>query len=332
MRKFCFTRAWALVLVMALIAAVVGCAPEKEPGGEITLGVIKALGTVSPYVAQAQGYFEEEGVEVRLVEFPDGPSMMEAFASGSLDVAIGGLAPAAIWRSRGIDIRIVAAANSGGHLILTREELGLTDISDLEGRRVATPRTGSVTDTLFRAYALTTLAGLDPDRDLKISPGMAPDAMPAALFLTREIDACVTWEPFAAQALSQFQGAQVLFNFNSEWKKSHGSSYPVNVVSATAEMIGPRRDDLRALLIAHRRTQDFIESELATANEIIARELTLDPSVIGSARQNVEFTFSVDPDQAMVILKMVRSLGYVEQLPEPGDLFFLQLQEEISSP
>ena len=47
------------------------------------------------FVAQELGYFEEAGLNVELLEFSDGSAMMEAFAAGELDVAMGGIGPAA---------------------------------------------------------------------------------------------------------------------------------------------------------------------------------------------------------------------------------------------
>lgn len=321
-----------VLLLVGVLLSLSGCGDPAVSDGKVTVGVIRALGTISPYVAERQGFFEEVGLEVELVEFSDGPSMMEAFASGHLDVAYGGLAPAAIWRGRGIPLRIVAATNSGGHVVLTTEDLDLETLSDLKGMKVATPRTGSVTDTLFRAYALKSLAGLDPDGDLEISPGMPPDAMPAALYVTREIDACVTWEPFAAQALDQFDDARVLFNFSQHWKEKYGQSYPVNVVSATESFISDSREALESLLRAHHRTQEFINQEVETANRLIGTELNLSEEVIARARENVGFDFRVDEDQAMTILLMVRDLGYLEEMPNPEDLFYLEVQNGICPP
>ncbi len=331
MSAFSWRGALCLLLILALGLGALGCGKTgtEEDDTQVRIGVIKALGTISPYLSKEMGFFDEEGLDVEIVEFSDGPTMMEGFASGHLDMAYGGLAPAAIWNARGIPLRIVASANSGGHVIVVRQGGGVDSLEDLAGCRVATPSTGSVTDTLFRAYALGQLAGLDPDQDLSISPGMPPDAMPVALLLTREVDAIVTWEPFSARALLEFDEAHILFNFNQHWNDTYGSSYPVNVVSATESMIADRPLVLEKMLRAHYATQNFINSEPVRASEAIADELGLSVDIVTLARDNVEFTFDVSLDDAMTVLGFVHSLGYIDDLPLPGDLFDLSFQDRV---
>ena len=317
-----------LLVTVILCLMTFGCRSDATTPDESSLrvGVIKALGTISPYVARDLNYFDEAGLDVQIIDFQDGPTMMEAFVSGGIDIAYGGIAPAAIWHAQGVDLQVVAATNSGGHLILTRDDSALQELSDLAGHRVATPRTGSVTDTLFRALVLGRLAGLDPERDVTIFPGMAPADMPSALLLTREVDAIVTWEPFAAMCLAQYEGARILFSFPAYWQEQHGSSYPVNVVSARHDLIEKRRDLLVTFLAAHRRTQDFINADREKANAIIAQELGLDSELIALARSQLDFTYELNIDDCLEILSYAHELGYLEQLPDAEKLFDLSFQ------
>jgi NitT/TauT family transport system substrate-binding protein len=287
------------------------------------VGVIKALGTVTPYIARQLGYFAEAGLDVEIVDFQDGPTMMEAFVSGNIDITYGGIAPAAIWRAQGVKLKVVAATNSGGHLILVREDSGLSALADLKGKKVATPRTGSVTDTMFRGLVLRDLLGADPERDLAIFAGMAPADMPAALLLTREVDAIVTWEPFAAACLLQYGGARVLFSFPDYWHQTHGRDYPVNVVAAHEDLIRTRPQDLKRFLEIHVRTQRFINAEVDKANALIAAELGLEVPVIARARPNLGFTWEVEVEDCMVILGYAQALGYIKALPQAAELFDL---------
>jgi hypothetical protein len=50
----------------------------------IKVGTNRALGTVTPYVGRDKGIFQEHGVNVEIVDFvdfEDGSTLMEAFAS-----------------------------------------------------------------------------------------------------------------------------------------------------------------------------------------------------------------------------------------------------------
>src|SRR5580704_10884266 len=136
-----------------------------DPGSadqKIRVGTNRALGTVVPFVANSKGFFKQQGLQVDVVDFADG-SPIEAFASGQLDIALLGIAPSAIWQGQGVDLKVVAAANGGGHVLLTRSDSGIDNLEELKGRKVATPKPGTVTDTLFRTHLVKEIAQLDPE-------------------------------------------------------------------------------------------------------------------------------------------------------------------------
>src|ERR1700684_2322495 len=143
------------VLATAILAGLKLHSANRAAGGvsptapkTVRVGTNRALGTVIPFVAKSKGYFQQQGLQVDVVDFADG-SPMEAFASGQLDIALLGIAPSAIWQGQGVSLKVVAAANGGGHVLLTRTDSGINNLQQLKGRKVATPKPGTVTDTLF---------------------------------------------------------------------------------------------------------------------------------------------------------------------------------------
>jgi NitT/TauT family transport system substrate-binding protein len=251
---------------------------------------------------------------------------MEAFAAGHVDVALLGIAPAAIWRGRGLPLKVIAAANGGGHVLLTRDDTGIAGPAGLRGRKVATPKPGTVVDTLFRAHVLRELAKLDPEKDLTIIPGVAPADMPAALLVSREVDAVITWEPFASQAEAEYKGARVLFDAAAEWRKAHPAAplYPVNVVIARQDLIDKRAQDLRRFLEAYEDALRFINGRPDEANLVIAREIRLDPQIVVAARRRIDFGSRIDVAAALRTLAWSKQLGYLKEIPTEAALFDLR--------
>jgi NitT/TauT family transport system substrate-binding protein len=324
------TKGWATIVIAALIS-VIGAGPTlaaKKPAdtGVIKIGTNRALGTVTPYVGQVRGIFAKQGVTVEIVDFSDGSTLMEAFASGQLDIAFLGIAPTAIWKSKGVPLKVVAAANGGGHVLMTRQDTGIKDVRGLKGKKVATPKPGTVVDTLLRAYIIRKVANLDPEKDLQIVPGVAPADMPAALFVAREVDAGITWEPFASQAEAKFKNARVLYDAAAEWKKKHPKSahfYPTNVVIARQSFIDHRGEELKRFLAAYVETIDFINKNPAEANQIIAKEIKLDAAIVAKARKRIDYTAGVDVPAAFETLEWSRQLGYLKEIPSKNKLFDL---------
>jgi NitT/TauT family transport system substrate-binding protein len=283
------------------------------------------LGTVIPFVAKSKGFFQQQGLQVEVVDFADG-SPMEAFASGQLDIALLGIAPSAIWQSQGVGLKVVAAANGGGHVLLTRTDTGINDIQGLKGKKVATPKPGTVTDTLFRAHIVEDLAKLDPEKDIQIIPNVAPGDMPTALFVSREVDAAITWEPYASEAEQKFKNAKVLFDSAAEWRKSNPGSdqlYPVNVVIASQSFIDSHPGDLRQFLVAYVQAIQFVNSKPDEANKIIGDELQLDTAVIANARRRIDYTWHVDIAASLKTLEWSRQTGYLKEVPPAAKLFDL---------
>jgi NitT/TauT family transport system substrate-binding protein len=322
----------AVLLIMALL--LTACAKEggdKDAAGDNTktadekptvkIGAIKALGTITPYIAQQKGFFEEAGISVEIVDFADGSALGEAFAASGLDIALMGVAPTATWQSKGVDLKIVASANGGGHVILTREDTGINSIEDLKGHIIAEPNPGTVTDTLLRDYILPN-AGLDPEEDVQILSGLKPADMAASLAVTGEVDAIITWEPFSTQALQQYEGLKLLYDSAQVIKDATGAEalYPVNVVSASGSLISENPDLLQSFMDAYKKTIDFINTDPG-ANAEIAKALELEEDVIAKSRERVDFTYKIDAKGLLETLKWANDLGYLEKLPTQEELF-----------
>ncbi|MDR3734675.1 MAG: ABC transporter substrate-binding protein [Acidobacteriaceae bacterium] len=297
-----------------------------NPAKVIRIGTNRALGTVTPYVARDKNLFLQQGLQVEIVDFNDVTTLMEAFSSGQLDVALVGIAPSAIWQGKGVGLKVVAAANGGGHVLLTRTDTGIDTLKQLKGKKVATPKPGTVTDTLFRASILENLAKLDPDKDIQIVPNMSAADMPTVLFVSREVDAAITWEPFASQAEARYKNAKVLYDASAQWRTAHPDSkqlYPVNVVIARQGFIDARPDDLRRLLAAYSQAIQFINDHPEEANELISHEIQLDKAVVTAARRRIDYTARVDVDASLQTLQWSKQLGYLKAVPAPSQLFDL---------
>lgn len=305
---------------------------SEETGGEnseaaggdnvIRVGSILALGTATPFVAQENGLFEGSDISIEVTQFADGSALMEAFAAGELDVALSGVIPVATWISKGIDMKVVASANGGGHVLMTRKDTGITSVEDLKGKTIAEPNIATVTDALLRSKILGD-AGLDPDMDVTLIPGMKPADMATVLMVTKEVDAMITWEPFAAQAEKDYEDIVVLYDSAKEIKEETGSSafYPVNVVAANQEFIDNRPEDLEKFLDIYKQTVDYINNDPGS-NVVLGKVLDMDEATIQSARERIDYTFDIDEAGTLETLQWAADLGYIDKVPDKSEIFY----------
>ncbi|MDO4345102.1 MAG: ABC transporter substrate-binding protein [Eubacteriales bacterium] len=315
-------RALSMILAAAVTAGSLGTFASAEESEPIRVGSILALGTATPFVAVENGLFNQGDVEIEVTEFSDGAALMEAFAAGELDIAIGGIIPVATWISKGVDMKIVASANGGGHVLMTREDTGITSVEELKGHMIAEPSVATVTDALLRSKILGD-AGLDPEMDVTLIPGMKPADMATVLMATKEVDAMITWEPFAAQAEAMYDDIVVLYDTPEVIKEETGSDafYPVNVVAASQDFIDNREDDLEAFLAAYKETVDFLNEDEG-ANAVLAKVLELDEEIIESARKRIDYTYDIDQEASVETLKWAEALGYIDEVASAEELFW----------
>ncbi|MDD2957638.1 MAG: ABC transporter substrate-binding protein [Lachnospiraceae bacterium] len=293
-------------------------AEETEP---IQVGTLLSLGTATPLAAEQLNYFSDAGLNVEVREFADGAAIMEAFAAGELDMALVGIAPAATWYNRGAKLQVVAGANGGGHVVMTREDTGINTVEDLAGKLVAEPSIATVTDAMLRSKILAP-AGIDPNMDVTLISGMKPADMATALMATKEVEAMITWEPYASLALQDYDDIKIVYDAAPEIQKETGSEhfYPGNVLIASTDFIEESPDLLESYLAVHKQTIEYLNTDEG-ANALLAGLLELDESVVESARERTDFQYDLNPEAAMEILQWSVDQSYLDELPDQTEFF-----------
>ncbi len=93
---------------LSFLAAIGAPARAAEPV-VARVGYIPIIGAAPVFVADREGRLAAKGVKLAYTTFESGPHAIQALASGTIDVYVAGVAPLAVARSKGIDIRVVAA-------------------------------------------------------------------------------------------------------------------------------------------------------------------------------------------------------------------------------
>ena len=99
----------ALTVLVGLLAGLAASLPAAAQPIPVRIGVIPVIGAAPVFVARGEGWLKEAGLEPSFTVFESGPNMIQALASGTIDVYVAGIAPLAVARTKGIDVRVVAA-------------------------------------------------------------------------------------------------------------------------------------------------------------------------------------------------------------------------------
>lgn len=95
-----------ILTILAAMAAFTGGAQAQQP---LRVGFIPVMGAAQIFVAEGEGWTKQAGITLTTAAFESGPNMIQALSSGTLDVYVAGLAPLLVARSKGIDVRVIAA-------------------------------------------------------------------------------------------------------------------------------------------------------------------------------------------------------------------------------
>ncbi len=163
-----------------------------------TLTLLKGRGDLEKRLAP-------QNIEVKWVEFPAGPALLEGLNVGSIDFGTAGEAPPVFAQAAGADLVYVANQPPApkGEAILVPKDSPLKTVADLAGKKVALNKGSNVHYLLVKALAK---AGV-PYR--AIQPVYLPPADARAAFEKGAVDAWVIWDPFFAAAEKQL-GARIL--------------------------------------------------------------------------------------------------------------------------
>ncbi len=143
-------------------------------------------------IARYQGIFEEYlGTSVNFIQFDSGADVNRAFASGSIDIGAIGTSPAAIGIANNLGYEVfwyedvIGTAES----LVAKADSGITSVSDLVGKKVATPFASTAHYSLQNALELSGVSASEVELF-----DMQPDDIYAA-WTRGDIDAAYVWDP-----------------------------------------------------------------------------------------------------------------------------------------
>lgn len=191
----------------------------------VTLNVGDQKGTGAEAVLKAAGLLSTLPFKVSWSDFTSGPPMLEAMASGSVDVGGVGDAPPVFAASGGEQVEIVGARSvpSGDQdALVVPKGSSITSIQQLKGKKIAY---GSGSSANYHLLTVLNKAGLTT-KDVTLVSLQPANAL--AAFTSGAVDAWDIWPPYVQQVVAQ-NGAKVL-----AIGSQYGSPYSFEVASKAA--------------------------------------------------------------------------------------------------
>lgn len=285
----------------------------------MTVAYLSQVGN-SGTIIKANGWLEEAlpGKKVEWREFADGASVVQAMASGSVDLGQAGSVPVVSAVAQGVPIKVIRIYDviDTGEALAARP--GIDSIEDLAGKRVATPF--GTTDHYSLITALES-AGVAPSSVNILD--MAPQETVAA-FKRGDIDAAYTFPPGLTTIKNS--GGEVLVTSGDLAKQGRPTA---DLGVAAPEFASENPDIVEEWQRLHERGVDLYRSDPAKAIEQVASDLSAPKDVV---RATMTGGIWLDAEEQL-------APQYMGTPPESGQLpnalesiaTFMAAQEQIDS-
>ncbi|UUS65154.1 sulfonate ABC transporter substrate-binding protein [Acinetobacter sp. YH12068_T] len=198
-----------LVLSAAVVAAMMmsGCG-KKEAEENVTLNIGFQKYGLLP-ILKERGTLEtalkSQGVNIKWVEFPAGPQLLEGLNVGSVSFGEVGEAPPIFAQAAQTDLVYIAnqPAVPKAEALIVQKDSAIHSIQDLKGKRVALNKGSNVHYLLLKLLEANQLKFSD------INVVYLPPADARAAFEKGAVDAWVIWDPFLSAAEHQLNARTI---------------------------------------------------------------------------------------------------------------------------
>lgn len=250
--KFKVTVAAAAMLFA--ISCLAGCGAKSDLVKVNLNEVAHSIFYAPMYVAIEEGYFEEEGIEINLVNGLGADKTMTAVISGEADVGFMGSEASIYVYNEGAEDYVVNFAQltqRAGNFLVGRQAADNFEWSSLRGKTVIGGRAGGMPQMVFE-YILKK-HGLDPGKDLEIIQNI-DFGLTSQAFASGTGEYSVEFEP-AATSLEIEGAGYVIASLGVE-----SGMVPYTAYSARKSYIEENPEVIQSMVNALQKGMDYVNS------------------------------------------------------------------------
>jgi len=241
---------------LSLAPAIVRAQKLEKTKVQIAVGG-KALVYYLPLsIAEARGYFKDEGLDVSIADFAGGSKALQAVVGGSADVCSGAYEHTINLQSKGQFYRAFALQGRAPMIVLgVSSKLGYKTPADLKGKKVGVTAPGSSTSMLVNFFLAK--HGMKPSDVSFIGVGAGAGAVTA--LRTGQIDALSNLDPVMS-ALETAGDIQIAVDTRKlkDTLDTFGGNMPAGCLYASQDFLSANPNTAQALANAIVRADKWI--------------------------------------------------------------------------
>lgn len=293
----CLKRLAVVTACMIAISGVAHAQGLEHPDVSIAVGGKVALYYLPLNIADAKGYFKEEGLNVRILDFQGGAKSVQAVVGGSADILSSSFEHVINLQARGQELQefVLQGRYPGFALSLAKPVAEkYKSPADLKRLRIGVTAPGSSTNMMVNL--LLSKAGMKPDDVAIIAVGAGAGVISAVK--NGQVDAVVQADPATTLLTSAGDAVVKVDTRNAEGTEEvYGGPMPAASLSAPRAFINANPRTVQALTNAMVKALKFLQTATPEAiYEAIPEDLRLggNPALTIEMIQAVRPSYSPD--------------------------------------
>jgi NitT/TauT family transport system substrate-binding protein len=274
----------AFVGVAAILAGLSACGSGfAGPMETLAIAMVPSEVNALIYVAEAQDFFRSNRLSVILKEdYDSGATATAGMLHGEADIA--SASEFLIVRKvfdKEVIISFGTIARYENTFIIWPAESGIGTIADLKGKKIGLPLGTIAEFYLGRALDLNSMN----IQEVTLVDVRAAESEKAVS--DGDVDAVVTWEPWANQ-INQSMGKDVITS------ALQSSQYAYWNLVATPDWINGHTDAIEKLIKSLAQAEGYIASHQDEVKAMIGKRMNLDDTYVGIVWERYQFALSLD--------------------------------------
>jgi NitT/TauT family transport system substrate-binding protein len=254
-----------------------------------------------------------KNLKVELVYFSAPSDVVTALVSNSIDVAYTGLTIAAIARSKGQPITVVANAGEKGSAIMVRSENPAKSLADLKGKKIGT-QPGGIQDVLLREELKKANVNPNDVELLRLTYAEMP------LTLARgDVEAYSGNEPSCTQAVRDGYARVLVYRINGG-------------ILTTDSAVSGRADMVEAMVAAHAKAAHDLQADPDELASVASKEWGFDKETLKLAAPNVSLRWQMDDafkKSYVTYMTRLQEISLLGSLPDLSKLVNTQFVSKL---
>ena len=248
----------------------------------LSYAAITAPSAAPVYIAQNQGLFKANGLNVEVKEYPTGVATTEALLRGEVEVAWSAELPFITRAFAKEEISIIAVSTRfSDQYLFALKDHGIKNISDLTGKRIGVPLKTIAEFYLGRLLELNSMNIKDVSL-VNVLPPESVDTLTGG-----SLDGVVTWEPYAGNIKKQIADKVVVWSVQS-------SQPGYGVIIARNDWVSEHPKTVIRFLESLAQAESFIDNNSETAKRIVQERINYNDASMNTFWSENQFPLSLD--------------------------------------